>query len=354
MADTVQVNVGGTYKELDKGYVNIGGVWKELDKIWVNIGGVWKEVGLELVLSYYGTATNISGTITPNTTAKTPNHMLFAVQNEPIDCYNSSLIKTTATTTGFTGPIGAYNASYAVFASDYWSSSAICYNVSLVKSSTTNLDRALNGMAGTTSGNHAIIAGGIDSGDTVRNTANVYDNSMTKIVSSLPSARYSMGCGYVVGYALFYGGADASYTRDNVYAFNDSNATWSTITNLTQTMSGARGFASLPSYGLLHLSGTTINAYSNSLVRTTINLSNNLWNGVHRGNSGANGYAIFPLESYSSNVEVFNDSLVRTLVGTMSESKNSFSGGSIGKYTLLAGGNASGSNTSKVEVFQVG
>lgn len=37
------VNIGGVYKDMDKGYVNIGGVWKEIDKIFCNIGGVWKE-----------------------------------------------------------------------------------------------------------------------------------------------------------------------------------------------------------------------------------------------------------------------------------------------------------------------
>ena len=57
MANGLQVNVSGVWKEIDKGYVNIEGVWKEVSKLYTNIAGVWKEVSLELLLSYYGTTT---------------------------------------------------------------------------------------------------------------------------------------------------------------------------------------------------------------------------------------------------------------------------------------------------------
>lgn len=39
-----KVNIGGSWKDLDKVFCNIGGVWKEVEKMFTNIGGVWKEV----------------------------------------------------------------------------------------------------------------------------------------------------------------------------------------------------------------------------------------------------------------------------------------------------------------------
>ena len=41
----MNVNIGGTWKEVDSAFVNIGGTWKEVEGIWTNIGGSWKESG---------------------------------------------------------------------------------------------------------------------------------------------------------------------------------------------------------------------------------------------------------------------------------------------------------------------
>lgn len=43
---TMQVNIGGTYKDVSSAYVNVGGVWKTANNIYTNIGGVWKDASL--------------------------------------------------------------------------------------------------------------------------------------------------------------------------------------------------------------------------------------------------------------------------------------------------------------------
>lgn len=43
---TMQVNIGGTYKDVSSAFVNVGGVWKTANNIYTNIGGVWKDASL--------------------------------------------------------------------------------------------------------------------------------------------------------------------------------------------------------------------------------------------------------------------------------------------------------------------
>jgi hypothetical protein len=80
---SLQVNVGGVWKQQTDKYVNVGGVWKQVTAEYVNVGGVWKQ--------YYGG----TGAINLVITANTANYDVFAAAGSP-----SSIVNVTLTING--------------------------------------------------------------------------------------------------------------------------------------------------------------------------------------------------------------------------------------------------------------
>jgi len=41
MGKSINVNVSGTWRTVNKPYVNVGGTWRNVQGVWVNVGGTW-------------------------------------------------------------------------------------------------------------------------------------------------------------------------------------------------------------------------------------------------------------------------------------------------------------------------
>jgi len=63
MAENVELNIAGVWKDIDNCEVNVGGVWKQVTSIEVNVGGVWKQSWVNKVYNLDGQ--NISLTDAP-------------------------------------------------------------------------------------------------------------------------------------------------------------------------------------------------------------------------------------------------------------------------------------------------
>lgn len=73
MATSLQVNIGGINKDIDKGFVNIDGVWKTIDKIMCNIGGAWKDGYISFVFKLLGIPGNDYSLVTRDSALNTLN-----------------------------------------------------------------------------------------------------------------------------------------------------------------------------------------------------------------------------------------------------------------------------------------
>jgi len=41
---TIKINIGDTWKDVDKININIGDIWKDVSELWINIGDIWKQI----------------------------------------------------------------------------------------------------------------------------------------------------------------------------------------------------------------------------------------------------------------------------------------------------------------------
>lgn len=306
MAKDLRMNIGGVYKELDKGYVNIGGVWKELDKIWTNIGGVWKEVGIELVLSYYGEFNTNDLSTRYSALASNSTHLLISggrtgdyLWTDQVRAFNTSFVRSTPSALRF--PAGSQGSGeingYIVFAGgDYSAGTPYLdyvdyYNSSLVRNVATSLSEQRIRTRGGRTSNHLLFAGGNYLGR--KATVDAYNTSLTRSTpSALGLASDERGYCSIGEYALFATGYDNNNYRTNVDAYNSSLTR--TLIHLSQARDSMAG-VSHGNYGLF-AGGTggdhwrIVDAFDTSLVRTTPTL---LTYGGSLSGVGGNGWAVF-------------------------------------------------------------
>lgn len=368
MAENVKVNVGGTYKELDKGYVNIGGTWKELDKIWVNIGGVWKEVGLELILSYYGTATALS---TQRRMLRGESFNDFAIMAggqygtsayyDILELYNSTLTKTTGTplVVGRSSISSGVIPGYVVFSTGT-NGSAVGYidafNTSFTRTYLTATGRYHTASAATT--DKVFFAGGFD-GSSYRTDVDMVDTNLTRTtVTSLTYGTIYFNGASVGNYAIVAGGnASPSGPTNAMYHYNNNGVRGTgTLSESKRSLAGV----TTPNYAVFGggygtARTSVVEGYNSSLVRSILgNLSTPT---VNCQGSYIGGYTLFiggnTASGDSSVVDVFDQSFVRLSPQSISVGRTEMGIANVGNYCLIAGGLSGGVHLNSVEVFQV-
>lgn len=253
--------------------------------------------------------------------ASTPTHALFAGGNygskNTVDAYDTSLTRSipTVLSRDRAALAGCSFGEYAIFAGGYSQNGASDYNIidiydsSLTRRNDITLTRTLSCLSGAVAGDHAIFTLGryYSSGTVASNVANAIDKSLTcESITAVSTARYC-GAGTSVGkYALFGGGNSSSTTTS--YA--------------------------------------TVDAYDPSLVRMTISpLSGTRFSNA-AATTGTDDYALFAGGfSYENNtfgsyatVDVYNQSLTKTVGPGLSRSMGRMAGTKVGLYALFGGG----------------
>lgn len=238
-----------------------------------------------------------------------------------VDAYNQSLTRSTPSSlnTGYCEMASAVVGNYALFVGGGTSGSQSgtdlslsslstnihVYNTSLtytysIYSGVPSLSEAKRSMAGATTGNYAIFAGGCTSSGTSLNSATAINASLTQSTpSSLSTSRYQLAGARVGNYALFAGGRYSSTYTDTVDAY-DSSLTRSLPTALSSGRSRI-GATSIGDYAIFAggYNGSaqkTVDAYDPSLTRsilTSLPLS-----GSDGAATAVGDYALF--SSYSS------------------------------------------------------
>ena len=352
-------------------------VARKIKKAYIGIGGVARPCWSGGELAYYGSITALSVARSELAATTIGDYALFGGgQNyssyySTVDAYNASLVRSTPTalsvakyTLGAT-PVG----NYALFAGGQTKSSSISatvdtYNKSLTKSTATDLRVGRNNISATTIGNYALFAGG--SSTTGYAYVDAYDSSLTRTSpTNLSESKTQLAATTIGDYALFAGGTtepDAGYAKNSVDTYNKS-LTKGTATSMQESkyllaattvggyaifLGGSTGYT---------FSGRTVDAYNASLTRTAAPTASK-YNREMLAATSVEGFAIFAggldQDDVMNVVEVYDESLTKTMTTTLSAGRFRLSATTIGNYALFGGGRtANKSPNSNVEAFTV-
>lgn len=213
----------------------------------------------------------------------------------------------------------------------------------------TPLSVARYGLAATSIGNYVLFGGGAVSGtgNTGRNDVDSYDSSLTLMtLSGLSQSGKSLKASSVGDYALF-AGAQGYPGGSNLVTTYDCNLTKGSAPVLNHELRG-HSSSYVGNYALFagymgSVAGNYGNAYDGNLTKYNINLSQARGNGSA---SSVGNYALFAggwgwksdIPTAYSTVDVFNESLTRTLATQISTPKRDLAGANLGEYALFAGG----------------
>ena len=359
---TIHANIGGVEKQGTEVWCNIAGVWKKAEKLMVNINGVWKDGGLEKILSYFGTATDLSVATYSLTGASVGNYALFAgggasPYTTVVTAYDATLTRSlpTGLSVARTWMGGAsVGTSYALFAGGIISggtnSNVVdAYNTSLTASTPTTLSTTRYNVMGASVGVYALFVGGFTTNYV--STVNAYNDSLVRTTpTSLTTARGSSGVASVGNYVLFVGGNISGSTTSTVETFNTSLVKGTATSHLAYASIGGAGIADyavfaggVDSNNAYH---DDVVAYNTSLVKTTATKLSAVRTGLIGSSLGGN--ALFAFGFIGTAVEVFSPTLVRSTLTTLSQ-RSDVACSQVGDYSLYAGG---GTGVTTVDVFQ--
>ena len=197
-----------------------------------------------------------------------------------VNAYNTSLTRSTPTalSTGRYGVVGAAHDTYALFAGGYRTSPSSvvnAYNTSLTRSTATALSSTRQYMGGSGFlGNRVIFGGGYSDGtSSTTNVVESYNASLTKSsLTTFSTARSTPAAAANDNYIIFTGGADKNtHSLATVEGYNSSLTKVSSITNLSTT---TRVHAAVGSNKYILVGGgtseDTVNLYNETLTRTII------------------------------------------------------------------------------------
>ena len=275
---------------------------------------------------------------------------------------------------------GQMGGKYALFAGgnigNGVTASVNAYDDLLTRSTPTALSTGRYGLQGmvTADNGHALIAGGLTTSGVVSSrvaTVDTYSALLVKgTATNLSQARYGKTSAIVGNYTLFIGGGqDDSTSVATVDAYNTS-LTRSTPTVLSQarrTLAMNVGDYALCMGG--KVSGTAagnlvytdrVDAYDDLLTRTIITpLSQARYVNGQMANVTRSNFAIAPGgQRVASNavvgsdvVEVYDDTLVKTIIEPLFEAKFSMSIGNIKNIIMIAGGSTATEIVDTVEAY---
>ena len=336
------------------------------------------------VLSYYGTASNLTY-VGPYTAATTVgNYALFAGGlnssgsnlSNYLDYYNKSLVKGYRyLVSSFRDAAATTVGNYALFAGGQTTGSGqhntylIACNESLTITNTTNYDLSYTDMAATTIGNYGLFAGGSNFNQSSSSSyygkhCSSVDTSLTvSNLAYLSRKRPSNAAATTVGdYAIFAGGVDSSEETTNKKKFDIYDNLLTKINNYSLlTNAGFHEVATtIGNYGLFAGSGDVkIGIMNNSLTYSEQSYTNHYYD--CGGATTLDKYAIFACGGEANNTSalVIDDTLTSIVLENVVQNRNYISATTVGNYALFAGGSKWNSSTYKsddykiVNVFQV-
>lgn len=359
-------------------------VARKIKKAYIGIGGVARPCWSGGELTYYGTATNITGRVFLGATT-IGDYALFgggasnsgwAYAADEVSVYNKSLVYSKANdlTVGGNGTVGVTVGDYALFGGQSTTSAkkspVDAYNSSLTHFTPTSLSVSRKSLAGSAVGNYALFAGGY-SGSVTYADVDAYDGSLTQsIASSLSGQRYELAGGKLKNYALFGGGQKISggtsinyYIFSTVYAY-DSSLTRTIIDNFSQVK---RSLACASGDNRVIFAGgyATASGETSETVTATVDVYDSyLVHSVASELSGSRAllaattigdYALFGggddnvRPTYGSNiVDVYDSSLVHSQTTNLSTSRQGLAATTVGDFALFGGGGYFYSSEKKV------
>ena len=332
------VGVSSKARKIKKLYVGVNGVARKVKKLYVGVNGIARKVFGGGELKYYTTFSNGVNKVSGAASTTVGNYALFG------------------------GGMGNGAATYSVYA----------YDVSLTKTTLTELYEHSSGLDATTVGNYALFGGG--SSSTPHNSVTPYNQSLTRQGSYYLIQKASGLAATTVGdYALFGGGEYLGSNSNYIYlsyvnVFNTSL----TRTTTNQGLSVARGELTATTVGnyALFAGGdntstdyiSTVDAYDTSLTRTiptSLSVAKTGGSATTVGNyalfgGGATGKTTSrPYKNiYTNVVNAYNTSLTRTIPTSLSEARGGMGSTTVEEYGLFCGGiNNSATRVATIDVY---
>lgn len=317
-------------------------------------------------LSYYGTATSLSGARYYLAGASISNAALFAGGQSPassvVDAYDATLTRTIAASLLYgryflASSVAGNKALFAGGDSGSTSYATVdAYDTELTRSNPAELSQGRGRLAGAQAGNYALFAGGyshITYGS--YSTVDAYDAALSRISPpALTSSRYYLAGGTLNNCALFAGGVNNS----DVNVYDDAL----TRTSPTGLSVGRYALASASTVDYILFAGGKSNSGNSNVVDAyDATFTRNIPTGLSVARTelagvSIAGFAIFAggyADAISAAVDVYDDTLSKTTFAPLSVGRYGLTGAKVGNYALVAGGSSTGGNSSVVDVFIV-
>lgn len=210
----------------------------------------------------------------------------------------------------------------------------------------TALSSARGHLAGATTGNYMVFAGGFQYTTSTTGTVDAYNKSLTRSTPTTITSRADLAATSVGEYALFGGGDtnNSSSMTNKMEAYNGS-LTKSTPSSLTSsveylaatTVGNYAIFAGGSAYSGYPVKKDTVDAYDSSL--TKVSSVNKLSTATYALAATTIGdYALFGGGWSTSSVAAYNKSLTKTVPTSLSKARAQLTAATVGKYAIFAGG----------------
>ena len=283
-----------------------------------------------------------------------------------VDTYSDTLTKSNATTLTYARryPAATNVGNYAIIGGGgegkNSSNQVDAYNANLTKSNPTTLSARVFYLGAASVGNYALFAGGRtntagSSSTGSQSIVNAYDTSLTRTFpTDLSSARYNVAGASTGNYALFAGGIsgtrsndttvttvvdayNASLTRTSATVLSEQNEDWTGVSFGTYALFGGGQNNGVEYYS------STVNVYNSSLTRSVATPLSKARQSLGATSVGdfalfGGGDAEFNDDQGVTVVDAYDTSLTRSNPTELSVGRGSLGATSVGKYALFAGG----------------
>ena len=317
---------GSVAIKMNRLFVGVNNVARKVKKAYIGINGIARKF-FGPILKYIGTTTStLSSYKCDLASAVTGNYALFAggLYEYDNDGYSATAVNTVD-----------------------------AYNNTLIKSTPSNLDTQVEGLAGVSFNNYALFGGGKSNAALypIQTTVNVYNNSLSKLTSvALSTRRHYLNGGKIGNYALFAGGYQVNITNTYLNSIDAFDTSLVLIDPAPDSLSEKkRQFATAQSSNYLLFAGgqtsdsnllSTVDAYNTSLVKTTctdLSVGRPLLAGTVIDNiylfAGGGSSSV----GNTSVIDVYN-SLIKTDSLSLSVARYGLTGVVIDEYIIFAGG----------------
>lgn len=393
MASRIYTGVRDKARKVKAIYIGVGNKARSVKAVYIGVNGkarlCWKRPG---VYKYAGTVSNHSLNRYGMCGGSIGNYALFAggayynttnkafVYSTTIDTYNSSLTKTSVVNLSIKRDSAASETTvnHVLFAGGYDSTASTKYlnivdgyDTTLSRSSITRLsvgraDCAATYVAPGIDTRYALFAGGVSSASATTNTIDIYNRNST-LLTTMRLSENKVTVGACNGSAIFAGGKTVPSVMDPVYtdtvdAFNTILTSLS-VSKLTEardvSAAGSVGRYALFAGGSTNSNDytTTVEAYDDSLTKTTLSSGLSVAVGEEMCSASINGYLLFAggeyrTASYTTVVNVYDKHLTRTTSTKLRNGRYNASS-VVGNYALFAGGYGNKTYPTAVDAYEV-